>query len=858
MQLRQFLTDIIFKDEAYLNMKNAVDYLGIERLNAPIPANILHFMNKLLSQKEMQEKDFKSFHHDMSLIQDIKTYNALTYCVNNICRMIYESHKAEINDSVQQIKDNPHKEIKKTQMTNVGLLNVYLINRGEILDLKYPDENDNSDEEDFFLAHCFPDKASGESEIFEYNIPLAINALRLTNKLPSQGNYCGLDLSKHLYPKYHGGTDVEAPLRRGIKNKNEWAPFYKNAKLFKGDLDDTVYLATNGKKLLYIRGSDAKLINSSSIMASKVATFVSKKHFSSERRLNNQLTASKQLPEYKFSFVDPSIASEVREVIKEKRVFVGSGIINEVLNFVHETDPNNENYGLSALPSSSECCLCKIDFDHCSMSFPLPKSEYEMKSINDLYNRQPHVFSDPIFIQETLYARLKLSFLTKELNEGFAEKASDNMNEKNILVNETCNRVKMAFELFLEDKNSRDYLNKNPHILNIILQESLDYTKKHFDEPRLSQINNSLQRRFEEIQDKIKDKLNVIQPLEEKEKSNLFAKDVKGTVPSNGTVSQSAENKHEKKLDGLNLSQVDKSKMLDNIDFKASASSKVNLVPSLFNSKAQKSQDLITLIKFIVIGDIENTKAIIAKNPLLLTEELDEKFKGTAPSGQIFNNMTAYRTALSVGDSQMAKWIKAELIKVAGEDVAYKQYQEQFPKGWELEESNKLKLILSQLDTLTNAIKDSKPDDIKSSGDPQYKLTVKEGSAVAIALKEFTLQLNALMQQKVTTGLHFNPRLLGQAYKIYETHFKDYFGNNSKDPRAILFWQQVIGKIQSVLPVNYVQALCNGMVTTGENLKNNIPQGRSFKMKVFNPEHKGDPSKLYIPCNFYPRGISGI
>jgi hypothetical protein len=512
MSYRKLLKDFVFNKSHISYLRNAEDYLATQ-LDEEIPAAISNFINKLLAKVEMEEKDFKSFHHELSLIKDNKVYNTLVYSINTIGSDIFHSYETEIKDSVEQIKAKIPVDEKIKPHKDVGLLNVYLINRGELLNLRNLDNKD---------GYKFPYPKYGDEDIFEYHIPLSINALRLTNKLPKEGQYCSLDLSKHLYPKKHGGTTEEIPLRRGTKNKNEYVPFYKNSKLFKGTVEDTTYLATNGKKFLFIRGR-SNATSPDSVMAAKIATFVSKKHFSSERRLTNQLIASKQLPGYKIPSVgDKNSRDEKRKIIQEeKRIYSGTGIINEVLNFIHETDHHNsENYGFSDSVSSPESFLCKIDFDHCDVTKPLPKKYYEQNCIAILYYSLPHVYLDPTFIQEMLYTRLKLSLLTTELNNGFAQKASDDKDAQKQLTTEATARANIAFELFLENKNSAEFLTKNANILNTILQESVDYARKHFDEPMLSQIHHSLQVRFKEIHNKIATKLNIKLPPMKLEKEH--------------------------------------------------------------------------------------------------------------------------------------------------------------------------------------------------------------------------------------------------------------------------------------------------------------------------------------------------
>jgi hypothetical protein len=343
-----------------------------------------------------------------------------------------------------------------------------------------------------------------------------------------------------------------------------------------------------------------------------------------------------------------------------------------------------------------------------------------------------------------------------------------------------------------------------------------------------------------------------------------------------------------------------------------------------------KQEKLESLLKAILAGEEpETVKKMIEEYPILLLEELTETGCATiqGPSGHK-PSLTAYRTALATEDTQMAEMIKAQLIKVADEKEADKQFNAQFPEGyhydfcsmsaeemakdarikpgkiyiaklngsveyailgkdhktvhrshitadqlginlndskedkapfitklrpailskiqkviskkdhahpqnWEEEEKAKWAEIFNQLETLTQAIRHAAPGDIISSGDPEYKLTVREGSAVAVALAQFRSLLETTLNEIATTGRHFNPNLLLQAFQIYDDHYEDYFGNNWDNPRAMLFWQQVIGTIQRLMPVNYAQAFCSGLLSTQEKLQKGDAQGRTLAFEVY-------------------------
>ena len=252
------------------------------------------------------------------------------------------------------------------------------------------------------------------------------------------------------------------------------------------------------------------------------------------------------------------------------------------------------------------------------------------------------------------------------------------------------------------------------------------------------------------------------------------------------------------------------------------------------------------LLEHAVRGEMKEVEAIVAKNPsLLLHHGRVVDYTGRTIEG------TAYQMALGAEDTQMAAMLKTHLIKIADEKTVDAQYNAQFPKDWEKVEEKQWAPIFTQLDTLTQAIKDATSEDIKSSGDPEYKLTVEEKSAVAKELAQFRLLLDATLKETVKTGRHFNPNLLLKAFQIYDNHYDDYFGNDWKDPRAMLFWQQAIGYVQRFMPANYVQAFCDGLSNTNEKLQKGTPQGRALKFETYQ-------AGRWDPTDFYPLSNSHL
>ena len=285
----------------------------------------------------------------------------------------------------------------------------------------------------------------------------------------------------------------------------------------------------------------------------------------------------------------------------------------------------------------------------------------------------------------------------------------------------------------------------------------------------------------------------------------------------------------------------------------------VSFTPAgLFNSV--RTQRLKALLTAIVSGEPDKAKAILDVDPSLLLEKLEEKDYVIAPTGHKFN-LKPYQAALAVEDTQMAEMIKPYFAKLQNEEEANRQYDEQYPKGWEAAEEKKWSPIFKQLDILLEAIRHGK-DDITSSGAPDYIVTVKEGSSVGKELIEFNRLLDATLKDTITAGQRpFPPNLLLEPLQKYDSEkdYKDYFGGRWDDPRALFFIQKVIGYdgIQRFMPVNYVQAHQDWLDDAAEKIKNNQPQPRGPSSTSFKVYRSGN----YVDVSFYPlmpRGTSGF
>lgn len=286
--------------------------------------------------------------------------------------------------------------------------------------------------------------------------------------------------------------------------------------------------------------------------------------------------------------------------------------------------------------------------------------------------------------------------------------------------------------------------------------------------------------------------------------------------------------------------------------------STVPLVFTLSKIKAEQLARLRTLLTALVNGNPTDAKVILDKDPSLLYEQLGENEFVTSLSGHKFN-LKPYQVPFAVGDSQMGALVKSYFVERKDEKEADRQFNEQFPNGWEQAykqaEEKEWKPIFEQRDRLLRAIRDSKKGDITSSGEPDYITTVREGSLVEKELHAFWELLDATRDKIITAGqIAFPPNLLLKPLQMYadDKDYTEYFGGRWDDPRALLFVQKVVGYegIQGIMPVNYVQAHQDWLDVTAEKLQNDQPQERGTRF------YRGGEG-----VDFYPpraRGTAGF
>ncbi|MHB1949615.1 MAG: hypothetical protein ACYCQI_16065 [Gammaproteobacteria bacterium] len=285
-----------------------------------------------------------------------------------------------------------------------------------------------------------------------------------------------------------------------------------------------------------------------------------------------------------------------------------------------------------------------------------------------------------------------------------------------------------------------------------------------------------------------------------------------------------------------------------------------SLVPTLYNSRKQKTVRLLTAI---VSGQPDEVKKSLDEDPSLVLEKLEEKDFVISPTGHKYN-LKPYQAALAVEDSQMAAMIKSYFAKLNNEGEADRQYAEQYPTGWQKAEKEKWEPIFKQFQKLMLTF--TKEYKYKGTHTHHYdsrglnKVTFsgeiigKDASDREIA--EFWRLLDATLDEVITVGKKpFNSNLFIEAFKTYSEYLNRYF-TGSVDERALLFWQKIIGYegIQRFLPVNYIQALHDGLHNSIAKLQKNEPQDRStsFTIKHYEWKQGSDDYPWRENFAFYP------
>lgn len=222
------------------------------------------------------------------------------------------------------------------------------------------------------------------------------------------------------------------------------------------------------------------------------------------------------------------------------------------------------------------------------------------------------------------------------------------------------------------------------------------------------------------------------------------------------------------------------------------------------------------LLEHVIYGEEEKAQEIMEKHPILLLY----KGKVTDYSGRKIKG-TAYQMALGAEDIEMAEMIQGHLKKLPdGLAEIIRQQKQQFPSDEKNLREENLKEIKA-LEAITQFICDAKEEEIATD---DFKFDLKISERCQIALAQFRSSLDPASDKVITQGKHFNLELLLKALELYERHY-DTFGTCRSSAKNMLFWRQVIGYIQRLMPACYAQAFCQGLyyvVVAGNKLRRSL------------------------------------
>ncbi|EKD70420.1 MAG: hypothetical protein ACD_46C00539G0008 [uncultured bacterium] len=171
-------------------------------------------------------------------------------------------------------------------------------------------------------------------------------------------------------------------------------------------------------------------------------------------------------------------------------------------------------------------------------------------------------------------------------------------------------------------------------------------------------------------------------------------------------------------------------------------------------------------------------------------------------------NASPYQAALGAEDTDMLVMMETYFDKITdGRKQALKQYKEQFPNGVKNARCD------FNFRPLITVIK----NDIFANHQPN-ETTKKE-------LQKFQDYFTPKATDVIKTGKHFNMNALIKAFEIYNQNYGS--GSWWSEDQSSLFWRQVIGYLQRLVPACYAQAFCQGLYNVVEEKK---PLVRDFKL----------------------------
>ncbi|MBX9704144.1 MAG: hypothetical protein K2X39_08335 [Silvanigrellaceae bacterium] len=429
-----------------------------------IPLEIPEFFNAFFSQAESNKVDYDGFYAALKkLTPDV--LKPLHIAFLRYEQTYYERHyKQEISEDVRAI---PLNKVNRSEKKDLNwhhykpLLNSYVLR-------SYQSSNE---------------LLFGKQDAHYLPCIFAINTLTLCKKLPSQGQYDRLQFGLPIYPPHYAEV-YQFPLlekKTGIKDSRDYFPFAQKEKVMDGRKQYLI-LASNGKKILFMKIGTYK---PQAVLASKIATLVNKEAFASERLVNNGVTGSRKLSGFvAFNNNAPKIPFQS-----------GMGQIDEILNYVQETDPSKSNFGYCS--KDARAPMIKIDFEYCNLTRPLEISTYE---INFAEQFLLHPGAREEYQKEKLKTRLQLALLSAELISVLTDKAFlETDNDKKVTTMELISRSNIALQLILNSEWALKELQENILWPHEIVRNLYSYIKEHHFSRDKESLIHSINERIKHV-----------------------------------------------------------------------------------------------------------------------------------------------------------------------------------------------------------------------------------------------------------------------------------------------------------------------------------------------------------------------
>lgn len=212
---------------------------------------------------------------------------------------------------------------------------------------------------------------------------------------------------------------------------------------------------------------------------------------------------------------------------------------------------------------------------------------------------------------------------------------------------------------------------------------------------------------------------------------------------------------------------------------------------------------LLHHVAYAAKEDIDLIKDMLEANPELLLWASD----AVDPAGNTIPRVTPYQFALLAGDDYLAEIIAPYFEKLGERGrVALAAQNAECKRDIDRMQTPDIARDY-QFDDILKAIKEASPEAVRAALACQFN---ESEYPLHAALAQFRQHF---VPREITAGMHFNYNDLQAALNVYETEFNN-LNNGSCDKytnKSVLFWRQIIGYIERLLPACDRQAFGQGI-----------------------------------------------